>query len=274
MSFRNSMSWVFKMVIKHVHLVTVGAGIVNNYLRDNPSDLEFKRVCLNDKELFKRASEVFPVFQRVYSYLCKNPRRASPEVNAMWKYLERGLVNQVYLYHTDTGVGKFCAELLRKYFREEHNIETYVVKLEGFGLVFEEGLTSLLDKVVDKIRKLTLSPLVRVYLNATGGFKPENAILVLAASLMNVKTIYYMHEKFKEPIELPIFPLTIKEEYLKILKQINEYEKMHGFSIKIELIKKIGEAKLNELKERNLIVEENGRIKLRKWMKVMLKYYT
>jgi len=204
-------------------------------------------------------------------FLKSNPRRASPEVNAMWEYIDRGEVNEIYLYHTDTGAGKFCAGLLKKFFEEEFHIEAHTIRVNGFGLDFEEGLANLLDKIVDKVVKLRTSPLVEVYLNATGGFKPENAILVIAASLLNIKTIYYMHEKFKEPIELPIFPLTIDSKYVKELKWIRNQEKEHGFALREDFVKKFNIKMIEELKAKKLIVEENGRLKLRKWTKTLIK---
>lgn len=262
--------WVGLVSKVYVHLVTVGAGIISNYLREKRGD-PICNVLSNDSLLLKHATDSSKVFMKVYEYLKSDPRKASPEINAMWKYIDRGLVSQVYLYHTDTGAGKFCAEILKKFLREELHIETYVIKVNGFGLDFEEGLANLLDKIVSKLHKLSKTPIAETYLNATGGFKPENSILVIAASLLNIKTIYYMHEKFKEPIELPILPLTISRKHLEKIKWIRKQEKQHGFALKKEFTEKYSEKELEELKNKKLIIEENGKIKLRKWTKTIIK---
>lgn len=106
--------WVGLVSKVYVHLVTVGASIISNYLREKRGD-PICNVLSNDSLLLKHATDSSKVFMKVYEYLKSDPRKASPEINAMWKYIDRGLVSQVYLYHTDTGAGKFCAEILKKF---------------------------------------------------------------------------------------------------------------------------------------------------------------
>jgi len=255
------------------HLVICGTSIIDNYSRTTSSD-EDKRICEDDRELRERSSPANQFFIKVYDYLKRDPWKASAELNAMKRYLEKGLVDEVYLYYTDTGRGKFCATILEKYLRDVYTprrIESY--KVEGFGIkeFFEDGLVNLLDKLMSKIQNLITAG-HKIYLNATGGFKPENAITVIVASLLNINEIYYIHERFIEPIKLPILPITINPKYTKLLKELYEDHKLHGFTPKTRIEKNYGSEMVDELKERNLVKEENGKIILRKWTEIMLKY--
>jgi len=260
--------------VVNCHLVICGTSIIDNYSRIPTIPDEDKRICENDHELLERSSPANTFFLKVYEYLKRDPWRASAELNAMRKYLENGLVNEVYLYHTDTGRGRFCATILEKYLRDIYMLQKIEsIRVEGFGVkeYFEDGLVNLLDKLMDKIQKLT-KPGNKIYLNATGGFKPENAITIIAASLLNINEIYYIHEKFIEPIKLPILPITINPKYTKLLKELHQEHKLHGFTPKTRIEKEYGSEIINELKERNLVKEENGKIILRKWTEIMIKH--
>ena len=247
----------------HVHIITVGASIIINF-KNQTKDPNIRSLIENDKELLKRATPANPLFQTVYQLLQKNPYNMSAELNAMKEYLEKGEVDEAYLYYTSTGTGKFCATILQTYLKNI-GINTHPIEVKGFGIEFEEGLVNLLDAITEKIIELKRRPNTQIYLNATGGFKPENAMLTIAASILGVENIYYMHEKFKKVESLPTIPLTITPKYLKILKTIKEQERKQGFALKREI------PEANELISRNLIEESNGRIKLRKWTKIILK---
>jgi len=259
--------------VKNYHLVVCGTSILDNYSRIPTISDEDKRICLDDAEVRKRSSPADPFFIRVYEYLLKDPWKASAELNAMRKYLDEGLVDEVYLYHTDTGKGTFCALIIEKYLSYAYTLRVNSIRVEGFGLMefFEDGLVNLLDKLMSKIHELTKTK-CKIYLNATGGFKPENAITVIAASLLNINEIYYIHERFAEPIKIPILPITITPKYTKILKELYEYHKLHGFASKTRIEEIYGSETLNELKDRNLVKEENGKIILRKWTRTIIKY--
>jgi len=152
-------------------------------------------------------------------------------------------VNEVHLYSTDTGRGKFCANQLQKYFYDEIGVKADIVRVEGFGipLQFEEGLVNLLDKISNKITTLKQNPNNQIYLNATGGFKPENAILYTSAALLKIDNIYYLHEESKKPVQLPLIPITLNPKYMKILRHIDKYENEHGFTPKSQFTQKYGE---------------------------------
>lgn len=258
--------------MRHVHLVTVGISIINNYLR-NYADEREKIILRDDKEVFKYCSPSTKLFLNVYEKVNLNPQRMSAELNAMWNYIQSRLVDEVYLYSTDTGRGMFCAKQLQKYFYDQIGIKAYVIRVSGFGLPlqFEEGLVNLLDKISNKIVQLKRNPNNKIYLNATGGFKPENAILYTIAALLQIDNIYYLHEESKQLVLLPLIPISLNLKYKEMLKYIKEYQKIHGFMPKNQFIQIYGEENLCHLKAWNLVVEENGKIKLRKWMKIILE---
>lgn len=255
----------------HIHLVTVGAGILTNFLRSTQCTEEDKTIIKNNLELIKRATPTSKLYIKVYNYLLSNPRKVSPEINAMWNYINENKVSEVYLYATNTGKGLFCSNILRKYFYDKIKVKTEIIIIKDFGILFEDGLINLLDKLSKKIFELKRNPNIKIYLNATGGFKPENAILYVIASMLKIDQIYYIHENFKEPIKLPLIPLSIDPSYLQILKEILNYQTKHGFMPKTTFLEKHGHNQLEHLKTWNLIIEENGKIKLKKWTKTILK---
>ncbi|MEM2193488.1 MAG: putative CRISPR-associated protein [Candidatus Methanomethylicia archaeon] len=256
----------------NVHLVTCGTSIIENYIRRLDPSSEDRRIAESDVEVMKRVMPADPFFRRVYSLLREDPYAMSAEINAMRGFLENKLISKVYLYHTDTGKGLFCAKLIEKYLTD-NLIETETIRVEGFGVegFFEDGLVNLLDKVMDKAYRL-LEAGFNVYLNATGGFKPENAILTIAASLLGIQNIYYIHERFRSHVDIPVLPLTLSHEYLKPLKHLYEECGKHGFASQFQFIENYGKNIFSSLRNRNLITIEDGRIKLRKWTYIMLKY--
>ncbi len=258
-------------MVVHVHLITVGAGILSNYLRSRYVTSNDYRIINDDNELFKRASPSSELFRRVYHYLLTDPRSVSPELNAIWNYIMLDKVDEVYLYATNTGRGVFCSSILEKYFYDVVKIRVHKVIVKDFGLLFESGLINLLDKISSKIIELKRNPNIKVYLNATGGFKPENAILYTIASLLRIDEIYYIHESFDQPVKLPVIPLSIDPSYYDILMEIYSNEIRHGFMLKSIFIENYGEDALIHLKDWNLIYEEDGKVKLRRWTKSFLK---
>lgn len=228
---------------------------------------------MDDGEVLKRAYPGSIFFIRVYDFLKANPYGVSAELNAMKDFLRDKLVDEAYLYHTDTGKGLFCAKIIEKFLMDVYSLRVETIRVDGFGVkgFFEDGLVNLLDKVMDKIYRLIKAG-HNVYLNATGGFKPENAMLIMAASLLGVQNIYYIHERFIEPVNLPIFPLAINQKFIDPLKKLYNDYKEHSFTPLKVFIEQYGENTLHNLKSRNLIAEENGRIKLRRWAYTILKY--
>ncbi|MEM3734950.1 MAG: putative CRISPR-associated protein, partial [Nitrososphaerales archaeon] len=171
------------------------------------------------------------------------------------------------LYATDTGTGLFCARILKAHLEDKGYRVREPITLKGFGLgydFFEEALTSVMDTVAKTVSKAE----GKVYLNATGGFKPETTFAVIAALLYGVRAVYYVHESFQDVVILPAPPLQIDSKYLNGLKQIGVEGKQ-----KYVLMDLLGwdEHKINELIERQLVELRSGKIVLGKWVKPLFQ---
>ena len=57
------------------------------------------------------------------------------------------------------------------------------------------------------------------YVVATGGFKPESTFAVIAAYLAGAHGAVYIHETFKDAVELPILHLQLEETLVKFAKR-------------------------------------------------------
>ncbi len=174
-----------------------------------------------------RAGGGSDVYRALLNYLRGGPESASAELNAFLKYVslsghappgEVGFLT----YSTDTGTGYLCAKLIHEYLVGEGYaaLTPEPVRVEGLGTSEEsldDGLTNLVDKVVGVIRGAVREG-VKVYVNATAGFKPETTFLTLAAALAGATAVYYVHEAFRDVVELPLPPLTLSAGLRKLVK--------------------------------------------------------
>jgi len=269
-------------MVKWFHVVATGTSILRNFefrFSDRARELGINgwfRLPPNDPrqevaESVARAGRGNKVYDALHDYLLNDPEGASAELNAFLNYVrvaghappaEVG----VLIYSTDTGTGYLCAKLIHEYLRSKGYavVGETPTRVEGLGTSeesFDDGLTNLLDKVISKARE-EAGKGVKVYVNATAGYKAETSFLTLAAALANATATYYIHEAFKEVIELPLPPLTIDPKIKQLIKRIGpegtdvtEYE---------EVTRNLG---LNpqELLERKLFTLKD-KIKPRKWL--------
>ncbi|MEM3734682.1 MAG: putative CRISPR-associated protein, partial [Nitrososphaerales archaeon] len=208
------------------------------------------------------------VFDKVLDFVNKDPRRASAELNAYYRFESlRGKAEREFiLYATDTGTGLFCARILKAHLEDKGYRVREPITLKGFGLgydFFEEALTSVMDTVAKTVSKAE----GKVYLNATGGFKPETTFAVIAALLHGVRAVYYVHESFQDVVILPAPPLQIDSKYLERLKQIGVEGKQKYF---LTDILNWDEASINELIDRQLIELRGGKAAPRRWVRPIL----
>jgi putative CRISPR-associated protein (TIGR02619 family) len=218
-----------------LHIVSVGVSVLRNLQKSQ----EFQKIPgsegreVNEWLKNKMADRAF--LDMAYQALRSAPWKISAELNSMRIFLEQGRVDEVYLIATDTEAGKFCSDLIHRFLKEEHRIEI----MRGSGCLpnyyriekicgdkgpkiaaeqFSEGLHKLFNAVVRLIRDNRESK--TIYINATGGFKPEIAVLSLAGNLFLVP-VYYLHETFNEVVFLPPFipPMLFPSE-VALLKKI------------------------------------------------------
>lgn len=229
-------------------------------------------------EFLKRATPGDPVFREVLEIVGSDPGRFSAELNSMMAFFNslpaRHSISEVevYLYPTDTGTARFCANVVYELIRERGvgllgiakvtPYEPIVVK--GFGAgptFFSEGLVELIDKyarlIVSKARQG-----FKVVVNATAGFKPETTYTALIALMSCAWRVIYMHESFREIVELPMLPIGIRQDYLGVLGKV-------GNGAPRYVLKQQG-VDVDDLLERGLVEEVNGLIKPREWVRRLL----
>ncbi|MCM8793848.1 MAG: putative CRISPR-associated protein [Candidatus Omnitrophica bacterium] len=227
-----------KKDIKGTHLMSVGTSILTNFQRLKGWD-EKKGLPSKD-ELIK--------------FVLEDPQRASAELNSLWEFLEKGEVGKVYLILTDTDECGLTGGVIREYLKrrgvvvEEKKIPGYYPKTgkrswdeKEAENEFIEGLIKLRNALVDYIRNHREED---IYLNATGGFKPEVMVLTLVGSFYNLP-VYYRHEHFKRVVYLPPVPLPYTDkELVRLLVGLNEKadkrltkKELEGLKFKEEVVK-------------------------------------
>ena len=231
------------------------------------------------EEFNKRATPSDPVFREVLELVSSDPGRFSAELNSLIAFFNslpaRHSVDEVevYLYPTDTGTARFCANIIYEVIREHGSRLFGVAKVtpyepivvRGFGTgpaFFSEGLVELVDKyarlIVSKARQG-----FKVVVNATAGFKPETTYTALIALMSCAWRVIYMHESFREVVELPILPIGIRQRYLDELGKVGNGAPRH-------VLTQQG-VDVDDLLERGLIEERDGVVRPREWVKKLLE---
>lgn len=191
------------------HLITVGISLLTNFEREH-----------NDERKHKTTrEETLKKHEQILEFINKNPTRACAELNSLnakTNFLEKTNGNPfgITLVYTDTQIGKFSATMI-KTFLERKGFKPIEVKLNNLAIPKEEldakkaqklvnkGLQELQTKIKKHIEKLTKkTPDLNIYINATGGFKAQVAILYGLGKELNIP-VYYMHEEYQNAIELP-----------------------------------------------------------------------
>ena len=219
----------------------------------------------DDAEAGERASPGTLEFSEIYSLLVADPRSYSAELNAMYPYLERGEVAATTLLAADSGTSELCAKLIAQYL-EDRGVRSQVYRVEELGRSFDEGLYNLLDRAALVASRYREDGYV-VYLNATGGFKLETAVLYVAAGLLGLDRVYYIHETMKEVVEIPTIPLTVKPEYRDLLEVFRGRDKV----LRREVEHRVGRKILEELEKRGIIAVLGREVAIRRWLKILLK---
>ncbi len=170
-------------------LTTVGTSLLANAKRD------LKTEQLDDQQLADYLRNT-------------DPTRSSAEANSLSRLLSEGDDRIVFL-RSQTEEGRRCAEVLLQHYDnagyQSREIEVpdlnYVAK--GFKM---RGLRSLVATLIKQIREAKAEGR-SVAINATGGFKAEIAYATLVGLLFDVP-VYYIHEAFRDIIEMPPIPIS------------------------------------------------------------------
>jgi len=142
------------------------------------------------------------------SYLNRVPaEKACAETNSLSRLLREH--DRILLMCSETEEGYNCAQVLRKYYAGKgYDARVQEVK----DLTYAEkrfkmrGLRSLVATLIDAICSERMAGR-EVVVNATGGFKAEIAYATLVGLLFDVR-VYYIHDAFREIIEMPPAPIS------------------------------------------------------------------
>lgn len=228
------------MSVRWVHVISVGTSILRNFSRDRKNLCEELGICdwgfirfdhPDQQRALSVARRGDPIFNALYEYVSEDPRRASAELNAFLRAVS--LFNHspredvgVYVFSSDSGTGYLCASLIHEFLRNLNYLmlSKDPVRIEGLGkniLSFEDSLVDLVEKVVTKILEWN-SKGIKVYLNLTGGFKPESTYLALAGALAGAQRAYYIHETFEEIVAVPLLKLAIDPRLTNLIKRLKD----------------------------------------------------
>ena len=167
-----------------------------------------------------------PNDQDLANYLSRaNPAEASAETNSLSRIPDFNSNDSIVFLCSDTEQGKLCAEVLEKHYNKKYMASVKVIP----GLTYKEskfkvqGLRSFVSTLINLVREHKKSG--EVLINATGGFKAEMAYANLIGLLFNVP-VFYIHELFKDIIEMPAPPIgwdySLIADYEDFFEWINE----------------------------------------------------
>jgi putative CRISPR-associated protein (TIGR02619 family) len=232
---------------------------VSSWARAEPKSKE-------DEEAGKHAFEKSPVFSGLYECLRQDPKGMSAELNTLINYESLKLpykLTEVYLYYTDTGAGTLCSNLVAKYMKEEMKMNVQQIKVEGYGIDFEEGISNLVGKIV-QITKSKREAGYIVDLLATAGYKPEVTAATIGAMISGANAVYYIHESFKEIVSIPLIPVSIRDDVRKIVEEVSPFEPEE------KLRQKYGDSVVDMLLNSGVLKEKDGLLEVNKWVKKLI----
>ncbi len=149
-----------------------------------------------------------PSEQQLINYLHHTDAvRACAETNSLSRILQEA--DRLVFLYSQTAEGRQCAESLARYYRRA-GYEARLIEVPD--LTYTEshfkmrGLRSLVATLIEQIRR-ERAQARSVFVNATGGFKAEIAYATLVGLLFDVP-VYYIHEAFRDIIEMPPTPIS------------------------------------------------------------------
>lgn len=176
-----------KVCIMRTILTTVGTSLLGNYRRER------KEESPTEDQLFFCLRET-------------PPEAASAETNSLSRLLQEG--DRIVFLHSQTGEGKRCAQALRRHYesrgwtaeaQEVSDLDYAESRFKIRGL--RALVATLISRLLDERKQGR-----RVLINATGGFKAEIAYATVVGLLFDAP-VYYIHEAFRDIIEMPPMPI-------------------------------------------------------------------
>ena len=213
------------------HIILVGASVLVNAYRKGVIRLDLPRL---EESLRNEQINMEEMVADVLKFVSTDCRKASAELNTCMDLIieghNRGLQQWVYLLFSDTKVGELCVKILKRFLDDfsRNNLDHMlsipgVVKIEHLGdpNMFGDGLANLFTKII-KIVSAHKAQGDKVFIHASGGFKPETAIAVLAANTpMGGVPVFYVHEHFNRVVRIPAIPVDFRQ-WRKFSEMMND----------------------------------------------------
>lgn len=223
-------------MIGWVHIVLIGASVIANAQRSGLIGYSIPELEVGLKRDASLRAELSGI---LLEFVKRNPRAASAELNTcielIVKGYEAGRQQWCYLFSSDTEIGKLCGYVLASYLKEFSREkldsklsvkEPVSVQFLGTPDRFNDGLANLFEMIVRTIlyhKKLG----DRVFVHATGGFKPETAIAILAANMpTSGAPTFYVHEYFNQIVRIPAMPIAFRrwKRFSEVMNHLTRFE--------------------------------------------------
>jgi putative CRISPR-associated protein (TIGR02619 family) len=283
--------------MKATLLITCGASLLTNALKDTKSSDKLRKYGL-DKIMSMNIGSIeyekvrgyaykgHEVFQILLDYIKADSIKASAELNTLELFLSHHKLLysdvKIYLYRSDTSVGLLIANVLEHYLQEKGSIVS-TIEVKGFGTAktlneFQEGMVDLMTKIIRVTKGIKANNSKgKVYVLASGGFKPETTAAVIAALLAQADGIYYVYEHNRELVAIPAIPLAINHNALDLLDKIfhikDSSKRRWSISIDELLAMGIDTSMIDELEFMGLVNrkgELQNKLEIREWVKELL----
>ena len=213
-----------------------------------------------------------PVFDALLRFVRDYGSRSCAELSGLSAIVSSYLLDPrettVLLLPTRTCNSMLCARVLEEFLRESYRgVEVVPLRMVGSEDDFEEFAIEVLDRVVKRVVDERRRG-VRVFVNASPGFKAEVSFLVLASILGGASAVVYIHEAFRKGVSLPIPPIAIDREYVsKLLGVFGDRQCID----KGEATAALSDEELAVARDRGVIYERKGLVCLRKWVRKLLE---
>jgi len=252
------------------HIILVGASMITNAYKEGILQSSIPEL---EEELGKNDVLRENLSKVLLNYIDRDCKRASAELNTCIDLLMNGYLNGkqqlCYLLSSDTNVGKLCNDVLATYLRKLASekldgrlavLNPMIIPFLGDSKKFNDGLANLFEKIVEIISYHKRQG-DAVFVHATGGFKPETAIAILAANMpMTGAPTFYVHEHFNQLIRIPAMPITFRK-WKKFSEMINHLLKV-GRLGKEACIRTYGKRTVSEGIRLGWVEEEYGFLRL------------
>lgn len=182
-----------------VLLCTVGTSLLN---RDNIGGTRTTNDCTDWNAVSADLAAADPTH-----------RTCGAEINSVASLTARGYLPGdagIYLFHSDTEVGRQVAAVLASDFRSRGHGPVQAVPVVDLQdddpkRFRTKGLRNLVKAICGKVRDHSAAACA---INATGGYKAQIAVAVLLGQALGIP-VYYMHERFSEIIPFPPLPVAL-----------------------------------------------------------------